>query len=316
MKNYRIICVAASLCLLCSLLSCGKKEGRVGHKERIDYIVATENIYYDGVLDFSTGEYVGEKWNWDGKELYRIDYGDKMPYSENIFYDKRNRIIRTTVPAYMIRNEFVYDGRMLDHIDCYKNDELFSRTSITHGDNVITSIVCQYFVAEPADTGIVAVAHNPLNAVLGHNVAKLFCCEQARKTLLDKKKGSKDVAVVEYDLSWSDDNLTHITCVSSEGRKEISLSYDDKCNPYKQLYSYHDLNDGVCGFKMLSENNVTKVIMPYGVLDELVFTYKYEYDGDYPVARTLTYSFPVIDDATWDSVIAKHETVERITYKD
>ena len=294
------------------LFSCGKRDGVVEDGRRIDSVTAVETQYFDNEVYGTTGTYVEEKWNWDGDELFRIDYHGLHTYSENFFLDHRGRIYRTTVPAYSITCEYVYDGRNLESIEICRDggSETLGLIVFERGDGrVISRIECKQF-AEVDTTGIVSdIMNSPLRAIVGHDAAQRLS-EVCRDVQAVGRKGAVETT---YELTWVDDNVTHIVCRGDKGVREISLTYDDKSNPYSQLFGYRELTDPIYGFEMLSKNNVLTIRMPYGKIENQLFTYEYRYEKKYPVSRTLTYSYPTIG-PNFDSVVCKHEKKEYYTY--
>lgn len=294
-------------------VSCGKKEGVIDRDNRIDGVDAIESGYLDNQLYYSTGDFVEEDWHWDGKMMYRIDYRGDHPYSENFFYDGR-RLERTTVPAYGIRSEFFYDGRQLEHIDFFRNDSNYMTVRFTHDDGQLSEIVVDYFSNE-VDTSVVAVAmhSNPLAALLGAELASKLEAQSIERFCASNGKGVR-TRQTRYELTWTDNNVTAIKCTDADGVRKIALTYDDKRNPYNQLFGYRELSDPMFGFEMLSENNITSIRMPYRFSANQLFSYSYEYDGSIPTKRTLTYSYPVVNGQNFDSAMYKYVKVETFKY--
>lgn len=311
--SYRLLTLAAIVLLLAS---CSKREGVLDKKNRIDAVYVEERHYQDNNLYHNTGSYVEEDWHWDGKEMYRIDYRGEHTYSENFFYGSHRCLQRTTVPAYDIRSEFFYDGRQLEHIDFYREDDKYLTVTFLHDDDLLTEIDCQYYqLATEADSQIVAILHrhNPIAALLGAEVHSKLEAENAKRLAAQCKRGEGSM-LTRYELTWNDDNVSAIRCIDADGTRNIQLTYDDKRNPYRQLFGYREVTDPLFGFEMLSENNITSIRMPYGRNDNQLFTYRYDYDGDYPTARTLTYSYPTTNSVTFDSVTYKYEKDEKFVY--
>ncbi len=303
-----IVAVVAACAMLC--VSCGPKEGVIAKDYKIDLIMAQDSHYVNDAPYFSTGDYVEQDWNWDGDEMYRIDYhGGEHPYQESFFHEG-NRIVRTTVPAYNIRVEYFYGTRQLEHIEVYASDELYSYMAFVHDGQTLTDIVCHYFEVSDTNNAVLDRMSNPLRVLVGDEVAG--CLEQ---NVAVGAKGAKDgTKSVRYKLSWNGDNPTRITCTDAEGEKVIYLTYEETDNPFYQLYGFRGLTDPIFGFGMLSRNNIRTIRMPYNRNKNQLFTYSYEYDGDAVAKRTLTYSYPSIEALTLDSVMYKVVRTERFSY--
>lgn len=295
---------------LCLFSSCSKKEGSLDRKQRIDFVSAVENHYENNALTYAIDNYTAEDWHWDGKKMYRIDYGGDHQYSENFFFDNHNRILRTTIPAYNIRNEFFYDGRQLERIEVFYKDEHYSTMSFVHDGKELTEIECSYLSDIEPDNPILAKKSSPLSLLFGNKVGELFS-----NTYCKTVRNGKSNASVHYSLLWNEDNVTTIVYNDGENTYNIEVTYDDKRNPYNQLYGFREFSDPIFGFRMLSENNVTSIRMPYDGKNQ-TFTYSYEYDGDYPSKRTLSYSYKSVNFYTLDSVMYKYEKAETFNYLD
>lgn len=314
-RSYRYLTLTVIVLLVAS---CAKREGVIDKKNRIEEVYAEERHYMDNNLFHSIESYVEEDWHWDGKEMYRIDYRGEHPYSENFFYGSHRCLERTTVPAYNIRSEFFYDGRMLEHIDYYRDDEKYLTVTLLHDGENLTEIDCQYYsLSTESDSEAVAILHkrNPIAALLGAEVHSKLEAENTKRLAAQCKSG-KGPMLTRYELTWDGDNVSAIRCIDADGTRNILLSYDDKRNPYRQLFGYREITDPLFGFEMLSENNITSIRMPYGRNANQLFTYRYEYDGDYPSKRTLTYSYQTISVFSFDSVMYKYEKEERYVYED
>ena len=307
----KIVKLSLTLALLFSV-SCSKKEGAPDHRYRINNIVAEENHYHDNALFANIPSYVEEDWQWDGDELYRIDYLGDHAYSENFFLDNRDRIIQTTIPAYYIRTMFHYDGRKLERIDIYNHDELYSDMVFVHNDKRLSEIVCNYYMADTTNPALVKIS-NPLSAMLQNKVGEIHAMECAKNVEKQLKTNAKQTVSVHYSLTWSDNNVTAINCSTPDGTYTITLTYDNHRNPYSQLFGYREMTDPVYGFEMLSENNILTITMPYNNIKNQLFTYTYQYDDEYPSRRTLAYSYRSIN-LTFDSVTYKYERTETFNY--
>lgn len=295
-----------------SAAGCSKKEGVVPADQKLDRVVASEASYHDAEQVMNTGEYVEEQWTWDGKRVIRIDYRGENQYSENFFHDGR-QIVRTTIPAYNIRSELSYDGRQLERIDIYRRDKLAVSMLFSHHDDRMTEIVCQYFEVDSDMQGPVWVPM-PLGAIVGDEMSKMIGDDVARQLKRVDIQG-KALREVRYGLTWDgDDNVVRIDVSGAVESYAITLTYDNKNNPYDQLYAGHELNEPIFGFKMLSEHNVTSIRRPYDNHGTILFNYSYTYDDDYPASRKLTYSYRAMN-ALFDTITVRKEKTERYFYK-
>lgn len=126
-------------------------------------------------------------------------------------------------------------------------------------------------------------------------------------------KDDSHTVTEHYKLTWEDDNVTVVSCSIGDEHYEISLSYDDKNNPYRYLLGYHESDNFDHAFR-LSENNIVSITLPDTRIGASRYSYTYSYDGKFPTNRTLSYSYPSINTVTWDSVNIRCEMVETIEY--
>ena len=307
-KRYLVYFFVAVL----TAVGCGKKEGVVPSECKIDQVVASEERYQENELFYSTPEYVSEQWTWDDDAVIRIDYYLDNQYSEYFFY-KRNRIICTRVPAYDLRTEFQYDGRRLEKVEVYRKDELAATMSFERDDRVMSEIVFRRIEAD-SNAEWPLWTPMPLRTVVGNDAAKAIGLDVAKQMQCGHST-AKSGNEVRYKLTWDNGNVVRIDVSGNvENPYSISLSYDNKKNPYEQLYANHELNESIFGFKMLSEHNVTHIHMPYqnwGVTD---FRYGYTYEGDYPLTRKLIFNYRT-QSISFDSVTIRVEKTEKYVYK-
>lgn len=290
---------------------CGEREGVVSSKQKIDRVMASETQYYDDEQVFSRNDYVEEQWTWDKKKVIRIDYRGESQYSENFFYDGR-KIISTTVPAYDLKSEFEYDGRKLNKISFYIKESLSATMSFVRGEDNISAIVFHRY-GVGSEKSLPAVASVPLVALVGTDVANIIGQDAARQMQSDFPAAKSDQEV-RYSLTWKNDNVERIDVSGLGSPYTITLTYDDKNNPYDQLFAYHDIEDPIFGFKMLSKHNVTFIRMPFENKGTVDFKYAYTYDDDYPSSRKLTYNYVTLRGIN-DTVTVRVEKTEKYIYK-
>jgi len=306
--NYRHLTIYLSILLtLLALVSCGPKEGVVDHRQRIDQIYASEKASLDGQALYEYNNLLAEQWNWDGNELYRIDYQFSTTYSENIFYDGRHRIIRTTVPAYRQRNDFRYDGRQLNYIDCYEADSLVSTIQFVHDGNVLTEIQRYDYRQSSAKIG------NLFRQLLGTDLA--CAIEMGARRHRAQTKGNGTVRT-DFHFEWDDDdNVSRVTYNDGTQTQQIVLTYDEMHNPYSELYTSFMMDESIFGFAMMSRHNVVTMRMPYEMQSDLLFTYTYQYEDDYPTSRHLHYSYSSMNETDWTEALYEYDKTEVYSYR-
>lgn len=311
MRKYNfLIFVSLSLLLW---VSCGKREGAPDSRQRLSQVFSEEWTMMGESEYYHDARHLAERWNWDRKELYRIDYYDSPPYSEVFFYEGK-QIIRTTVPAYNIRNEYFYDGRVLERIDCYRKDTLLYSSQFRHNDNRMVGMDVHYqggSVASKQEEALLFTG-SPL---LGDMMVRLLVEDHRRMEAQRQKKGNKSDFEVNYEFTWDDDDVTLITRRVETDIQEIELRYDECRNPYAQLFGYRELNGSVVmGFRMLSEHNIVKATFRGDA--PMVYNCSYQYDGNIPVRRTVTYTYTAADIQTLEETTYTFTHIDEYQYEE
>ncbi len=273
------------LCFSALLLvgACGKKEGVIPTAHRISQVFSEEHITFEGQPYYDCENHLSQQWNWDDDLLFRIDYRDNPPYSEVLYHDG-SRLVATRVLAYGVRTELSYDGRKLETIDCFRNDTLFARYAFHHDGQQMTGFdLTIYDSAAAAPRSLIRTAL-PLDDALVSYLDADF-------RNLSRQIAAKSGSVVHYDFQWDDEDLVQVVCRSdNQTLWSASITYDDKLNPYAQLFGYREFSNPVsdADFRCFSRHNVLSISRtPAGVAPD--YTYTYTYDGDWPLSRTLTY---------------------------
>ena len=293
------------------LSSCGTKEGAPEKKYRISSVSAVETRFMDGAQYYTSGNYISEKWNWDGNEMYRIDYGGYHAYSENFFYDNRGRIVYTTIPAYDLKSEYKYDGRMLESIEVTRNDVKIMSFVFTHNDedeistiDVTSTNTLKYGIENDIINGII----RPLTRMVGSQGAKAIMDKMA-SDVKSSKASDGEMVTSRFFLTWKNENLIRIA--QSNNSYVVDLQYDNKLNPYAQLIGYHNMIETGFRYQIMSKNNITSISIP----SNPTIYYTYQYKDDYPTHRVASYSYRTIN-TDFDSVTITITQAETINYLD
>ncbi len=312
-KKVRLAAVLlATGMLFCA--SCSKKEGALVTKNRVSQVFTEERMMMGDVELYHYDRHLSEAWNWDGKELYRIDYHDSPPYSEVFFYEGK-QISSTIIPAYRIRNEFLYDGRKLERIDCYQRDTLLYSCQFRHNDGKMTAMDVVYYASLEGTPFQKKACSVLFSHVMGDVVGALVAEETVQTNVRRQKKGCKGNYVEHMEFVWDDDDVVVIRSRTDMEEYEISLQYDDKKNPYSQLFGSREMWDGVIlGFRMLSEHNVVSATFPPRANEPQYVNYSYRYDGDYPVRRTVTYSYVAASRQDFEETTYSYTRVDEYAY--
>lgn len=279
----KILLITAVVASSVSLLSCSKGEGKIQHSRLIDHIMAKERVLADDDEYYVGPLYKSEQWNWDGKELYRIDYGGHMACSEIFYYNKRNRMIGTAIPAYDVRSEFVYDGKLIDSVLVYSKGELVGCMEFKHhgDDNKLSELKIVEFYDDD-NTGMVA---HLLPLVVGNDLTECIvaACDDEPGRPMNAKAKQHDVTTCL--LTWTGDNVTEMKVITQSETVDYKLKYDDKYNPYCQMYSQMEMDDEFLYFlPASSRNNIVSATYSHSNQTKLDgrIDNTYVYDGSFP----------------------------------
>ncbi len=287
--------------------ACGPKEGAPAKGGKLTQVTASETTLCDGAPYYTRDTYISEAWHWEEEELYRIDHIGEKTYSENFYYDNRHRILRTTVPAFKERNEFFYDGRQLEHIDCYRDSVLCQTITFTHDGNTLIQMTVTTLVADTQETG----TQRLLGALMGDEMGAAISEECHRKAAQGAKAGS-----VHYHFSWEEGDISEVRW--NDGGKEVTMTmtYDDKTNPRRQVYGPYEMADAPFGFEMMPKHNIVTLRRPWRHAESQLFNYSYEYINKYPSSRTLRYHYTEINGTTLQPSFFEVEEREEYTYNE
>lgn len=273
MKHAKFFIALVAICAV--MVSCNK-EGQYNPKKKISQISYTESYkseYWDEyysewvVEDQESYNYVGQRWNWNGKLLESIDFYDTdgtLDYSEFYTYDGKQ--LSSISWGGTGRYDLVYEKGKLSSIEYYSGSVLGAVYTFTHDGDKISKMM--YTPSEAK-----ATAEHPLPSWLLNIPAK-----QLQKA----SKGSS----TEWNFEWDGDNVKHITYLTPGDREDYYYTYDNKLNPFRGLWDISEF--GFYG--VMSKNNVTQEEIKYDGGTE-IYNISYTYKGNYPATATASYSY-------------------------
>ena len=301
MKKTALFAAAAALLIFGAC----QKDGKYNPKEKIS-IVSEEycsvSSYFSGeewVTDSSiTPKHVSEQWTWDGKKLSQIAYigydyddqGNMVPDGQDLVkfnYDGSQMTEITT--SYGERMTFTYDGKKLQKAELYDGTATpYMTYEFEHDGKKISSMTVTmagvYYDKKGARVG--RLEHLLLGNIIPQTKSTdKFVCQM-------HAKAAKSTESVKMDLTWDGDNVSKITAVTPYGNATMTLTYDDKNNPFKNfgpMFGFYGETE--TGVEFCNKNNITKMVISdfEGGSDEENYTYTY--DGQWPVSCTNMYSY-------------------------
>lgn len=301
MKKTALFAAAAALLLFGAC----QKDGKYNPKEKISNVseeYCNVYSYFSGeewVTDSSiTPKHVSEQWTWDGKKLSQIAYigydyddqGNMVPDGQDLVkfnYDGSQMTEVTT--SYGERMTFTYDGKKLQKAELYDGAATpYMTYEFEHDGKKISSMTVtmdeEYYAKKGTRVG--RLEHLLLGNIIPQTKStdKFVCQLHAKAT----KAGLS----IRMDLTWDGDNVSKITAVTPYGNATMTLTYDDKNNPFKNfgpMFGFYGETE--TGVEFCNKNNITKMVISdiEGGSDEENYTYTY--DGKWPVSCTNMYSY-------------------------
>lgn len=297
LKVRELLRCVASVVALFTVVGCAK-EGDISARHKINTVHEERTVYCDGTPYYTLPQEKVQQWHWDGNELYRIDYTeDDAVYSENIFYNRRGQISRTTVPAHKIETVIVYDGRFIDSILVSVSGRLYCTYAFTHDKKKITQIVKHTVGGGDATKMPSLLPDLMIESILPKVVTG------------DGAPYAKSNGDIIYTLTWEGKNVSCMTLRDDNTTRTFTYTYDEAVNPYQECYSYYETNNIGSELLVVSRNNIKTLTTVFDGNANYVFHYDYVYDGKLPTSRTADYTYHAMNNQTWND--AEYRVVEK-----
>ena len=267
------------IALLCSVMVSCNKEGQFNPKKKISKVTYSYTYKWEYYGDYGwetedqgSYQYVGQIWNWSGKQLESIDYYDEdgtLDYTDYYTYDGKR--LSTISWGGSGRYEFVYDKGKLSSIEYYNGSTREAIYSVTHDGGKITKISYTSLGSKAAET-------HPLPSWMFNLPTS---SKQGEGTLRNPKGASS----TDYIFEWDGDNVKHFAIQTATDRADYYYTYDKKMSPWCGLWEVGELDYPM----IMSKNNVTREEVKYDGSNE-VYNISYTYQGNYPTTATVNYS--------------------------
>ena len=288
MKKFTLLIAVLALGLF--FVSCNK-EGQFNPKNKIDRIgvSATANYeFYQNSAWVSQGtenlpRYASEIWNWDGKQLKSISHYEsdgELSYTENYEYDgKRLSKISWGQAGYFT---FTYDHGKISTIDHFEGTEKRETYVFTHEKGKISRISVTDYDATKGE----GFDPMPINAFRFFIPSANMAAFTEMMAKLYSQMRMKDVRTWTMDFEWDGKNIKKMTVLSGNYTANYNYSYDNMFNPYSGLF---DISEYDCG-KVMSKNNITRLVADNSNNEHVERDYVYTYDGKVPTMQTNSYT--------------------------
>ncbi len=281
MNRFKLFTILMGVLIVASMTSCNK-DGVYTPKKQILRMYNSSTI---------SDKHMTQAWDWDGKLLKSIDFytsSGSLDWTENFTY-KSNRLIRVDDYLNSEYTTYEYDGKFLKSANYYSRNALEATTNYAYEKGKLVKVTVTYYDAKSKAESHLASSMMPFPVDVMNVINKV-----TTKVLADKSQ--KDVSVVNWELTWTGDNITKMVGTSNGVINTIALQYDDKNNPtkgFQDLYAF-EMTDNLTLF---SKNNITNLVLTYSDGENLVINYSYQYDDQgYPTMRIGNY---VDDDYQW-----------------
>ena len=275
MKKTKFLPIVLGMLIVAFMASC-TKDGVYNPKKKISLVYRASSEDYYG-SHYETQRYLAEKWNWDNKTLGSIQFFNDDDYTETFTYDG-NRLTRIDVYQYSESITFEYDGKYLKAANITYRGKPEGAISFVYSNGKLSELKITYY-----DTKSKHESHL-LSTVLPFTTeVNDMMVEFAEKAI-----ATKSMEYVSYKCTWSGDNISQVMGTWDDGDVlNISISYDDKINPLKGFLGSFEGGDFT---GVYSKNNPTQIMRTWVGEDPYIYTYNYQYDGNYPTMVILSRS--------------------------
>lgn len=229
-------------------------------------------IYETVQTDPNPERFLKETWTWDGKLLSKIDYGDGDVTT--FTYDKDQL---TAITGDFGRTELTYDGKFIESMKVYYNNELYMTTTFQHEKKLISGYTVKY-------EGI--YADKAKVARLIENAFRFIAPEVAQNEVANYVKATENNLKSDntYTVTFKYDGKNVVEQTAKYGNSTIvyTYTYTDYKNPFYGLLLDMEL----------SKNAPATCVRTEAGMADHNYDYTYKADGKVPtqVTETLTWT--------------------------
>lgn len=275
MKNFKtyLLTAVAALMLVTTFTSCDKDEAGVFNPKK-----KISQIYYK---DYDGQEYLSEQWTWDGDLLSKVDYyvDGVLDGSESYEYiDKKlNKVIDT---------DLYYSLYTYDENDNYSKIEYYDDNGV-----LVADVTFQYTEDKVSQMSITtySVTKHFFTMLKRSFIGKMLKAEEMDLVVKEVKKNqiNNSKSTTNVVLVYNGDNISTLTV----GEYITTFTnYDQFKSPYYYYFPFNNYT-GEANPIVFNVNNPGTMTTAFDEVD-IVTTYAYTYDGDYPTyVQTTTETF-------------------------
>ena len=278
-----ILIPALIACLL--LAGCEKGEGVYLAKKKVvevykecsgNYVSWNEESGEWGQIEYSEPRYMSEQWEWNRKKLQSIKYffrdggsagTDVFKYDDGLVIVRQNRTNSSVM-------EFVHEGKELQRIEWYLDEELYSMTTLKHKDGKIVEATTTFYNMSKSAECLVSAEQLMFAPYTSYRLA------HGEKHA--KAAGQDEIFSERISIEWFEDNGMSVTSYyDGIERANWTYRYDTKKNPLQNFWTKSEVSGSTIPLYG-SENNVISCTMSEDWKLAEDCNYEYTYDGDYP----------------------------------
>lgn len=265
MKNFKtyLLTAVAALILVTTFTSCTKDEAGVFNPKK-----KISQIYYK---DYDEQEYLTEQWTWDGDLLTKVDFyeeGQQVGFETYEYVDNK---LNKVIDNYLYYSLYTYDeNKNYSKIEYYDDN-----------GTLVSDITFQYTndkVSQMSVTTYVVTKHF-FTMFERSFISKLVPAKEMDLMVKEIKKNQANNAksTTNIVLVYEGDNISTLTVGTYIS---TFTNYDQYKNPIYFYFPLSNYNE-TTNTNVFNANNPGTMSTSYAGID-VVTTYTYTYDGDYP----------------------------------
>lgn len=277
MNKLKLFAILLGVLLVASFTSCTKdKDGVYSPKKKIQRV-------YESTVDVN--KFLTQVWNWKDNRLASVDYysvNGGLSYTENFSYEG-NRLVRVDDYNNSEYTTYEYDGNKLKSASYFFKSSVEVSTAYSYENKKLSKMTETIFDAKSSKG-----ERHLLNSFLPFSTEVTEVMNKyAEKAIANNME--KEILVINWQFTWTGDNITKIVGSAESEVITITLQYDEKTNPLKGYLGLYSLDLQVSyqdGNILYSKNNATRIMWTETDGDNEVVTFIYQYDkDDYPTMR-------------------------------
>ena len=271
MKNLKtlLLTALAALFLVTTITSCNKDEAGVYNPDK--------KIAQIFEKQYNEQEYLTEQWTWDGDLLTKVDYYDQGEVAGFENYEYLDNKLNKVIDNYLYYSLYFYDEA---------NDKHYSKIEYYDDNNTkLSEITFQYTEDKVTSMSVTttAVTKHFLTMLNRGFIGKMIPAQGMDQIVKEVKKNQENnsKSTTNVVFVYEGDNVISMTVGSYI---TTFAGYDQFKNPvynWTPFRNYYEETNPT----VFQYNNPGSMTTSYGVID-LVTTFTYTYDGDYPTYIT------------------------------